>query len=92
MCILLKLDYAKFGVSNLFFSQVIEEKPLRSRLDPLGKGRVKPNFKSYPYIPLLFMLCSISQAKTASQYSLFLNLITSIFCHFKRINAPYSAL
>ena len=25
MCILLKLDYAKFGVSNLFFSNVIEE-------------------------------------------------------------------
>ena len=28
MYILLKFDYAKFGVSNLFFSQVIEEKPL----------------------------------------------------------------
>ena len=28
MCILLKLDYKKFGVSNLFFSSVIEEKPL----------------------------------------------------------------
>ena len=29
MCILLKLDYAKFGVSNLFFfSKVIKEKPL----------------------------------------------------------------
>ena len=27
MCILLKLDYAKLGVSN-FFSKVIEEKPL----------------------------------------------------------------
>ena len=24
MCILLKLDYAKFGVSNLFFSKVME--------------------------------------------------------------------
>ena len=24
----LKLDYATFGVSNLFFSKVIEEKPL----------------------------------------------------------------
>ena len=46
MCILLKLDYAKFGVSNLFFfSKVIEEKPLGDRLDApppsLGKGRVK---------------------------------------------------
>ena len=28
MCMLLKLDYAKFGVSNLFFSKVIKEKPL----------------------------------------------------------------
>ena len=28
MCILLKLDYAKLGVSNLSFSNVIEEKPL----------------------------------------------------------------
>ena len=27
MCILLNLDYAKFGVSNLLFSKVIEEKP-----------------------------------------------------------------
>ena len=28
MCILLKFDSAKFGVSNVFFSKVIEEKPL----------------------------------------------------------------
>ena len=36
MCILLKLEYAKFDVSNFFFSKVIEEKPLgRDRLDPL---------------------------------------------------------
>ena len=43
MYILLKLGYAKFGVSNLLFSKVIEEKPLGGRLDPipLGKGRVK---------------------------------------------------
>ena len=33
MRILLKLHYAKFGVSNLFFSKVIEEKPLGDRLD-----------------------------------------------------------
>ena len=42
MCILLKLDYAKFGVSNLFLSNVIEENPLCG-LDPpppLGTGRV----------------------------------------------------
>ena len=38
MCILLKLDYTKFGVSNLFFSKVIDEKPLGGRPDPLGKG------------------------------------------------------
>ena len=34
------MDYAKIGVSNLFFSEVIKEKPLGSR-PPLGKGRVK---------------------------------------------------
>ena len=34
MCILLKLDYAEFGASNLFLSNVIEEKPLGGRLDP----------------------------------------------------------
>ena len=28
MCILLKLHYAKFDVSRLFWSKVIEEKPL----------------------------------------------------------------
>ena len=45
MCILLKLDYAKFGVSNLFFSKVIEEKPLGGGLDPpLVKERLKLNY------------------------------------------------
>ena len=40
----LKLDYTKFGVSNLFFSKVIEEKPLGCRPNPPpplpGKGRI----------------------------------------------------
>ena len=43
MCILLKLDYAKFGVSNLFLSKGIEEKPLgvgSTPSPPLGTGRV----------------------------------------------------
>ena len=44
MCILLKLDYAKFGVSNLFF-QKLSKKNLwgsaRPPPPPLGKGRVK---------------------------------------------------
>ena len=34
MYILLKLHYAKFGVSRLFCSKVIEEKPLGGWLDP----------------------------------------------------------
>ena len=40
---LLKLDYAKFGVPNLFCSKVINDKPLgvSARPPPLGKGRVK---------------------------------------------------
>ena len=42
MCILLKLDYAKFGVSSLFFSNVVEEKPFfRGEGTPLGRRRVK---------------------------------------------------
>ena len=47
---LLKLYYAKFYVSRLFRSKVIEEKPLGGRLDPpppLGKGRVKRDDKQY---------------------------------------------
>ena len=35
MSILLKFDYAKFDVSNLFFSEVIEEKPLGVGSTPL---------------------------------------------------------
>ena len=35
-CILLKLDYAKFSVSNLFF-QKLWKKPLGDRLDSLVK-------------------------------------------------------
>ena len=31
---ILTLDYVKFGVSNLFFSRVIEEKPLGDQIDP----------------------------------------------------------
>ena len=34
---LLKLHYAKFDVSRLFRSKVIEEKPLGGRIDPLVK-------------------------------------------------------
>ena len=46
MCILLKLHYAKFDVSGLLCSKVIEEKLLvlgstPSPPPPLGKGRVK---------------------------------------------------
>ena len=47
MCMLLKLDYAKFGVSYLLFSKVIEEKPLgAARTPPPGKGRVKKHEKN----------------------------------------------
>ena len=41
MCILLKLNYAKCSVSDVFFSKVIEERPLGAR--PPGTGRVYSN-------------------------------------------------
>ena len=49
MCILLKLHYAKFGFSNLFFSKVIEENLWGVGSTQLGKGRVKTNCKGYSY-------------------------------------------
>ena len=41
MCILLKLHYAKFDVSRVYCSKVIEEKPMGVRLDPLGRKGLK---------------------------------------------------
>ena len=40
MCILLKLHYAKFDVSRLFCSKVIEEKPLGGPLVKEGLSTV----------------------------------------------------
>ena len=52
MCILLQLDCAKFGVSNLFLSKVIEKKPLGGLApSPLGKGRVKKRSMMNDYFP-----------------------------------------
>ena len=45
MRILLKLHYAKFDVSSLFCSNVIEEKPLGVRLDPPPTPLVKEGLK-----------------------------------------------
>ena len=49
MCILSKLDYAKFDVSNLFFFKSYRRKPFGGRVGltpppPLGKGKVKITF------------------------------------------------
>ena len=41
MCILLKLDYSKFGVSNLFFQKLSKKNLWGVGSSPLGKGRVK---------------------------------------------------
>ena len=46
MCILLKLNYAKCSVSDLFFSNVIEERSLGAR--PPGTGRVNSNDALHP--------------------------------------------
>ena len=62
MSILLKLHYAKFGVSNLFFfSKVIEKKHLRCRLDPLGKGKEKGAENSYESFQVSVYILSIIQ-------------------------------
>ena len=45
MCMLLKLNYAKFDVSKLFHSKVIEEKHLR-----VGSTLVKERLKQAIYI------------------------------------------
>ena len=48
MCILSKFDYGKFGVSNLSFSRVIEEKPLGSAQPPpllVKEGLMKENVR-----------------------------------------------
>ena len=49
MCILLKFHCAKFGVSNLFVSKVIEEKPLGGRLDP-PPPLVKEELRSFSIV------------------------------------------
>ena len=41
MCILLKLDYSKLSVSNLFFKSY-QRKTFGGLLDHLGKGRINP--------------------------------------------------
>ena len=57
MCILLKLDYVKFGVSNLFFSKVIKEKPLRgSARHPTG--RVDANISPICYQRFYLCVCN----------------------------------
>ena len=54
MYILLKLHYAKFDISGLLCSKVIEKTPLGGRLDPppLGKGRIKVESILYPAQPM----------------------------------------
>ena len=41
MCILLKLEYAKFGVSNLFLQPLLKKNLWVVGSTPLSKGRVK---------------------------------------------------
>ena len=53
MCILLKLDDTEFGVSNLRFSKVVNEKPLGGGglNPPFGKGRVNVILLGLPPFP-----------------------------------------
>ena len=57
MCILLKLHYAKFDVSGLFCSKVIEEKPLGvGSTPPLVKEGLKCRYLFLIIKPCLFCL------------------------------------
>ena len=47
MCILLKFDYAKFGVSNLFFLERYQREAFGGSARPLDKGRVKMHEKPH---------------------------------------------
>ena len=51
MCMLLKLNYAKFGVSNLFLSKGIEEKPLGvgSARTPLVQEGLMVNYCQFQF-------------------------------------------
>ena len=65
MCMLLKLDYAKFGVSNLYFSKVIKENlwgggsppppPQKKGLIVISFVRLFWECISYEYIPIYFL-------------------------------------
>ena len=57
MCILLKLHYAKFGVSSFFSSKVIEEKPLRGQLDPWIKEGLSNTRVSVSIVLNLLFYC-----------------------------------
>ena len=60
MCILLKLPYAKFDVSRLFSSKVIENTFGGSAQPPFGKGRVKEKLPLLCALILqpLFIFCN----------------------------------
>ena len=77
MCTLLKLDYAKFGASNLFPSNIIEGKLLGSARPPpppLGKGRVnRMKIINCPYKKYIL-------SSQAHHMSYDYNDITPIFC------------
>ena len=86
---LLKLYYAKFEVSNLFSSKVIEEKPLTGRLDPLplGKGRVKVG-TSEKEGPKLKKKLSFSHGNLGRQFDFCPGKIEAVFLHI--LNPNYS--
>ena len=64
MCILLKLDYATFGVSDLFFSNVIEEKPLGGSARPplVKEGLIESRIRNVVEHPIPFTLQRIHES------------------------------
>ena len=67
MCILLKFDSTKFGVSDLCFSKVIEEKPLGGSDRPplVQEGLITTLVRQFVNFPLFYK--SISKILNSSE-------------------------
>ena len=83
MRILLKLDYANFGVANLFLSKVIEEKPLDGSPPPpppqVNEGlRLFFSRKVFRITFFLFKICILFTTLKYFGFDLFVSAISQL--------------